>query len=334
MHEIRWNPLIKQWIIVAPHRATRPWRPGEKEEPFCPFCPEAPELKNSGSWDVVVLPNKYPALTPNPPLTHETLFPLYRTLDARGVTEVIVETPEHEGDLHTLSLEHMWKVVKVYKQEFEELSKLSYVEYVAIFRNKGREIGVSLSHPHSQVYALPFIPPKIRVELDSFQEYWEKQHKCILCETLRNEFIEGSRLVYENAAFVVLLPYYVMWPYELHVYPKKHVRSINEISDEDLRFLADSLRVVAATYNTLLDRDAPYIMVLHNHPSRGDYQYHFHVEFYQPYADKERMKYAAGIEWGYWVFTYDGVPEERARELRDACRRSVSRLGEVLGHCF
>ena len=334
MHEIRWNPLIKQWIIVASHRATRPWRPDEKEGMFCPFCPGAPELKSLEYWDVVVLPNKYPALIPNPSPASKPSFNLYEVLDARGVAEVIVETPEHEGDLHTINLEHLWKVIKIYKQEFERLSKLSYVEYVAIFRNKGREVGVSLSHPHSQIYALPFTPPRIKLEIDSFQEYWKKQRKCMLCDILDYELMERSRLVYENPAFIVLLPYYAMWPYELHVYPKKHVRFISEVCDEDLRFLADSLRVVTATYNALLDRDAPYIMVLHNHPSKGDYPYHFHVEFYQPYRDKEKLKYAAGIEWGYWVFTYDGVPEERAKELRDVCKEAISRLGEVLGHCL
>lgn len=333
MHEIRWNPLIKQWIIVAPHRATRPWKP-EEESPSCPFCPGAPELKQAGSWEVVVLPNKYPALIPSPPPVPETAFPPYKVLDARGVAEVVVETPQHEGDLHTLSLEHTWRVVKAYKEEFEKLSKLEYVEYVAIFRNKGKEVGVSLSHPHSQIYALPFIPSRIKAEIEVFQQYWREHGKCFLCEVLDYESVERSRIIYENKGFTILLPYYAMWPYELHVYVKKHVKSLSELSDEDLRFLADALRVVTATYTTLLRRDAPYIMALHNHPSKGDYLYHFHVEFYQPYRDKEKLKYAAGIEWGYWVFTYDGIPEEKASELRSACRESVEMLGDVLGHCF
>ncbi len=334
MHEIRWNPLIKQWIIVAPHRAVRPWRPDEKESFPCPFCPGAPELRDLRSWSVVVLPNRYPALLPNPTPASEPDFPLYKVLDARGVSEVVIETPEHEGDLHTLSLEHVWGVVRVYREEYEKLSKLSYVEYVAIFRNKGREVGVSLTHPHSQIYALPFIPPRIEAEIEAFQDYWNKRSKCVLCDILEYELRRKSRLVYENPVFTVLLPYYAMWPYELHIYVKKHVRSINEFGDEDLRFLADSLRVVTATYNTLLERDAPYIMALHNHPSKGDYPYHFHVEFYQPYRDRDKLKYAAGIEWGYWTFTYDGVPEERAKELREACREGVKKLGDVLGYCF
>jgi len=334
MHEIRWNPLIKQWIIVAPHRAVRPWRPDEKESFPCPFCPGAPELKDLKSWNVVVLPNKYPALLPNPTPAPKPDFPLYKVLDARGVSEVVIETPDHEGDLHTLSLKHVWEVVKAYREEYEKLSKLNYVEYIAIFRNKGKEVGVSLTHPHSQIYALPFIPPKIEAEIEVFQDYWNKLFKCVLCDILEYELACKSRLVYENPVFTILLPYYAMWPYELHVYVKKHVRSINELSDEDLKFLADSLRVVTATYNALLDRDAPYIMVLHNHPSKGDYPYHFHVEFYQPYRDRDKLKYAAGIEWGYWTFTYDGVPEERVKELRSACRESVKKLGDVLGYCF
>jgi UDPglucose--hexose-1-phosphate uridylyltransferase len=174
LHELRWNPLIRQWIIVAAHRAVRPWRPGDKEKTSCPFCPGAPELKDLDSWDVVVLSNKYPALVPDPGLPGQYKHPLYVSKEARNVSEVVIETPMHEGDFHTLSLLHVLKVMRVFKEEFEKLSRLEYVEYVALFRNKGKEIGVSLSHPHSQVYALPFIPPRVVTEIKSFEEYFRK----------------------------------------------------------------------------------------------------------------------------------------------------------------
>lgn len=334
MHEIRWNPLIKQWVIVAEHRSMRPWRPEESSRAFfCPFCPGAPELAHLEKWDVVVLPNRYPALVENPEEPSKQRFEAYSVMAARGVCRVVVETPQHEGDLHNLSLEHLTKVVETYRSEFVELSQKPFIEYVAVFRNKGKEIGVSLTHPHAQIYALPFVPPRIQVELSSFKEYLERTGKCLLCDIVEYELKENMRVVYENELFVALLPYYAMWPYEIHVYPKKHVRSIAELSYEDLRQLADVLRVVTATYSVLLERDAPYIMVFHNPPMKGDDPYHFHVEFYQPYRDKDKLKYAAGIEWGFWVFTYDGSPERKAEELREACRKSTKSLGDVLGSC-
>lgn len=335
VHEVRWNPLVKQWVIVAEHRSIRPWRPEEKTKVYtCPFCPGAPELAHLEKWDAVSLPNKYPALIEEPEKPLQPGFKGYSVREAKGVCRVIVETPSHEGDFYTLPLSQVIKVVELYRQEFEELSKREYVEYVAIFRNKGKEIGVSLTHPHSQVYALPFVPPRIRAELESMKEYSDRNGGCLICDIVNYELGENTRVVYENKHFVVLLPYYAMWPYELHVYPKRHVRSISDLEGSEVEHLADTLRVVTGLYSVLLERDAPYIMAIHNPPSKGNYPYyHFHVEFYQPYREKDKLKYAAGIEWGYWVFTYDGSPERKASELKESCKKLKEQLGDVLGNC-
>jgi len=332
VHEIRWNPLISQWVIVAGHRGRRPWRPEEKGLK-CPFCPGSPETKDYGEWDILVLPNKYPALKPSPPKPTYPALGLFRARKAIGVCEVLIETPSHEGDLCDLSLEHMRKVIDFFAKEYERLSNLNYIKYVAEFRNKGKEIGVSLTHPHSQIYALPFIPPRIKEELRSFRKYMREKRKCLLCDVLKREISEGKRVIYENKYFVVLLPYYAMWPYEIHVYPRNHVGSLAELSVEERLYLADALRVVTATYNSLFNRDMPYIMVFHQKPSDGkNYEYyHMHVEFYQPYREMDKLKYAAGIEWGFWIFTYDGVPEEKALELREACSKALRELDKYLG---
>ena len=332
VHEIRWNPLINQWVIVAGHRGKRPWRPSEKEFK-CPFCPGSPETEKYGSWDVLVLPNKFPALKPSPPEPTHPPKGLFKARKALGVCEVLIETPEHEGDLCDLSLEHMRKVVEAFTMEYEKLGKLKYVKYVAEFRNKGKEIGVSLTHPHSQIYALPFIPPRIKEEIRAFRKYTRKTGKCLLCDVLKEEFREGKRIIYVNKHFVALLPYYAMWPYEIHVYPIRHVSSLKDLNDEEKLHLADILRVVTATYNSLFDRDLPYIMVFHQKPTDGrTYEhYHMHIEFYQPYRERDKLKYAAGIEWGFWTFTYDGVPEEKAEELRRACSKALEKLDKYLG---
>ncbi len=286
-----------------------------------------------GEWDVIVLPNKFPALTINAPQPTHGATGLFKARRAVGVCEVVVETPSHEGDLCDLPLNHMKKVIDVFTEEYQRLGSLEFVKYVAEFRNKGKEIGVSLTHPHSQIYALPFIPPRIRCELKSFRNYMRKRGRCLLCDIIDLEYREKVRLIYENKHFVILLPYFAMWPYEVHIYPKRHVQALPDLNDEERLHLADALRVVTAMYNTLFDRDLPYMMVIHQKPTDGkDYSYyHMHIEFYQPYRDRDKLKYAAGIEWGYWTFTYDGVPEQKARELREACCRALERLNQYLG---
>ncbi len=338
VHEIRWNPLIGTWVIVAGHRGSRPWRPTEKpsEAKTCPFCPGSPETRGFGEWDVIVLPNKYPALKPS---AHEPPNPvedIYTSMAARGYCEVLVETPKHTGDLHDLSMEHMLKVVKKYRDEYVRLSRIDFIKYVAIFRNKGKEIGVSLVHPHSQIYALPFIPPRIIVELDNFRRFYRERNECLLCHIieLERERRGGNRIIYENRDFVLIHPYYAMWPYELHIYPKRHVEAIDGLTEGELRSLSDILRMTTAIYNGLFDRDMPYIMAMHSSPC-DDYEYkyyHFHIEFYQPYRDRDKLKYRAGIETGFWVFTFDGDPEEKREELRSSCFKVSEKLDHI-GEC-
>ncbi len=339
IHEIRWNPLIGGWIIVAGHREKRPWRPSEKaeEKPVCPFCPGSPETAPYGKWDVLVLPNKYPALIPNPPEPGPAdIENIYEVMAAKGYCKVLIETPKHTGDLHDLSLDHMIKVVKEYIKEYVELSNIDFISYVAIFRNKGKEIGVSLIHPHSQIYALPFIPPRIQIELGNFKKFYDREKTCLLCRIIREEKEIGKRIIYENKSFILLHPYYAMWPYELHIYPKRHITGIDMLDNDEIRDLADILRMTTAIYAHLYDRDMPYMMVMHNRPSDNkDYNYyHFHIEFYQPYRGKDKLKYRAGIETGFWVFTYDGDPIKKREELRAACCKAlqdIDHLGECIG---
>jgi len=227
----------------------------------------------------------------------------------------------------------MKKVIDVLAEEYVKLSSLNYVKYVAEFRNKGKEIGVSLTHPHSQIYALPFIPPRIKAELKSFLGYYRKKGTCLLCDIIKMEEKEKFRIIYENKHFIAILPYYAMWPYEIHVYPRRHIQTLADLNDEEMLYLADILRVITATYNNLFDRDLPYIMVIHQRPTNNkDYgYYHMHIEFYQPYREYNKLKYAAGIEWGFWIFTYDDIPEEKANELKRACNKALYKLDKHLG---
>lgn len=323
-HELRWNPLLEAWIVVAGHRKRRPWRSG-----FCPFCPGSPET--AGEWDVLALPNRYPALSPEPPRVEEGGKPFFRR-EAKGVCEVVVETPLHEGDFQDLSIEQVSRYIGLLAERVKDLSARSYIEYVMPFKNKGSLIGVSLTHPHSQIYALPFIPPRVRRELDSARKFKEAYGRNVFEEILEKELEEGVRVIYVNRDFTLLLPFYAMWPYEMHVYTARRFRRLPDLTGDSKLMLSDVIRVATGVYEEMFGSEYAYMMIFHQAPVRGDYpEYRLHVEFYTPHLSRDRIKYAAGIEWGAWVFTYDGVPEERAGELKKAAGKVVDRI-EHLGY--
>ncbi|ASA77251.1 galactose-1-phosphate uridylyltransferase [Thermococcus sp. 5-4] len=326
MRELRYNPLTGQWVMVSAARRKRPWRPRD----FCPFCPGNEET--GYGWKVLLLPNRFPMLSFDAPRPERDGF--YRKARALGQCSVIVETPEHDlRDLDELSLDAMTRVVELWKNITAELKKNPRVAYVSIFRNKGEEIGVSLTHPHGQLYATPFIPLKVRLKIENSRGYFKRTGECLFCRILREE-LESERAIYENESFAIFMPFFANWPFEVHVYPKRHVQWLTQLTEEELADLADTLRTATGTLNAVLERDMPYTMMLYQAPFKGTYGfYHLHIEFYPILREKGRIKYAAGIEMGTWDFTYDGIPEENAEKLKGACRKVIKRIG-AKGRCF
>lgn len=315
-NELRWNPLLGSWVIVSSKRASRPWRRVET----CPFCPGSEET--GVGWDVIVLDNKFPALSPEATVSRESRG-IYRVEKAYGYAKVVVETPEHEGDLDSIRFPNIVKYIETLVSLTEQYCRDPKIEYVFPFRNKGEVIGVSLTHPHSQVYVLPFVPPRVKREYDMMMKHREEHGTCLICDILKEEEAERERLLYVNNDFTAFLPFFAMWPYEVHVYPKRHVESLTDLSSKEVESLADTIRVVVGGYNRLFGFSLPYMMVFHQGPCRDREGFHMHVEFYPVHRSQDKLKYPAGIEWGAWVFTYDALPEEKARELREAMRRTL-----------
>jgi UDPglucose--hexose-1-phosphate uridylyltransferase len=277
----------------------------------------------SDEWDVLSLPNKYPALLPNPPPPDVKGDRFYRCNPAKGACEVILYTPKHDATLAELSVDHIRRLVDLWAERYQELGRRAYVKYVFIFENKGREIGVTLDHPHGQIYAFPFIPPIIRRELSSGREYMKRTGKCLFCRIIEREKHEGSRMVCENDDFVCFLPFFARWPYGVHIYPKRHIQSLPELSSGERISFAKILKEILTRFDNLFNFSFPYMMVFHQKPTdRRDYSYyHFHAEFYPPYRDKDRLKFFASVESGAGTITYDYKPEEKARQLREAFER-------------
>ncbi|MEB2793209.1 MAG: galactose-1-phosphate uridylyltransferase [Caldisphaeraceae archaeon] len=327
MRELRYNPLTGQWIIVSSVRKERRWR----TEGYCPFCPGSEET--GYGWNTLVLPNKYSALSFDAEsVNNEGIYIKSRALGECGV---IIETPDHNvKDLDELSNEALKEVISQWKMVTERYRSNKRIAYLMIFRNKGEEIGVSLFHPHGQYYAMPFIPLRIRNIVENSRRYYRRFNVCIFCQIINQEMASEKRVIYENNSFVLLMPFFSSWPYELHIYPKRHLQYLTQLNEKEVEDFADILKVALKILNKLFDRQMPYSFALIQAPFIGKYEeyFHMHLEIYPLLRDKDKIKYSAGIEMSTWDFTYDGVPEENARKMKDVCRRiNSSFLGRCIG---
>ncbi len=320
MSEIRRDPTTGDWIVVAPRRLQRPWQPQD----FCPFDPGAPET--GYGWDVLILPNKYPVVSEEaPPASGDGLYEVVR---AYGRALVVVETPQHDlDDLSDLPTEHIAKVLRAVVDEMRRAASDPAIVYFLFFRNKGKEIGVSLTHPHSQIYELPVVPERISRELERAAAYWRERGRCLHCDVLRRE-VSSARSLVEGRHWVAFVPHYARWPHEVHVYPLRHVQLLTQLDDEEIEELAAVLRRVLCALKNAVGRPMPYMMALHQAPLRGDHRYyHLHFEIYGMYRPDGKLKYAASAETGAGLYTLDTTPEEAAERLRRAlssCRPDTS----------
>lgn len=321
MSELRWNPILEQWITTATHRQDRTFLPPRD---FCPLCPTKPGGVETEvpaeSYEIAVFENKFPSFTAVPAEPAIVGNDLFQVGASQGICEVVLYSPNHDSCLGRESVRDIRRLIEVWADRHTELGSRDYIDYVFIFENRGKEIGVTITHPHGQIYAYPFIPPKIKTELDSSKRYMEKHSRCIFCDALAEEQRDGRRIVSENAAFLAVIPFYAGLPYEVHITSKRHLDSLTDLTNEERWDLARILKTVLLKYDNLWDMPMPYIMVLHQAPTDGQSHgyYHFHIEFYPPYRTKNKLKYLAGSEAGAGAYVNDTLAEEKAEELRQA----------------
>lgn len=319
MSELRWNPILKQWVITATHRQNRTFKPPKN---YCPLCPTKeggfPTEVPASDYDIAVFENKFPALFPEPPAPAAEGSAFYKVGQAQGICEVVLFTSDHDGAMSKKPLSRFVKLIKVWRDRFQELGDKDFVDYVYIFENKGSEVGVTLHHPHGQIYAYPFIPPIIEQELDSSREHLKESGECLFCRVLAEEKKDGRRVVISNDSFTALVPFFARYAYEVHIYANRHLPSLNDFTMREEVDLAEILKTMLMKYDNLFGFEFPYIMLIHQQPTDGtgeDYA-HFHIEFYPPYRTKDKLKYLAGSEAGAGTFINGSLAEERADELR------------------
>jgi UDPglucose--hexose-1-phosphate uridylyltransferase len=242
----------------------------------------------------------------------ENRFPSYER--GQGRCEVVCYTSEHNSSLGEQTIEHIRDLIEVWQDRLAALSALPEVRYVYIFENRGEEIGVTLSHPHGQIYGYPFIPPRIERELESFSLHAERTGTCLYCQLLATE-AGGPRQVISSGGWVGFVPAFARWPYELHLAPRRHVRTMLDLTDLEAQGFATALKDVLQRYDRLFKKPLAYVMAMHGAPP-GDAPFHFHIEFYPPNRTADKLKFLAGSESGAGAFVVDTRSEDTAAELR------------------
>ncbi|WP_041446421.1 galactose-1-phosphate uridylyltransferase [Pseudothermotoga thermarum] len=314
MQELRYNPLTDEWIIVSAETQKRPVQPSQQS---CPICIGGAELPQQ--YDLVSFDNKFPALLREPPeVVQDDFFQKERSY---GVCEVVVYTSDHNTALPGMPLKQIEKLVEMWVDRTIDLSKYDFVKYIFIFENRGKEVGASLPHPHGQLYAFPFIPKRIETKLMAMKKWYKEKGSCVICDVVKQELMKKERIVCQTKHFLAVVPFYARFPFEVHIYPKRHVSYITQLSGEERSDFAKILKLVTSKYDALYQEEFPYMMMFFQAPVNvpiNEEIFHFHVEFNPPKRDKDKIKWMASVETGTWTFINPVVPEQAAKMLREA----------------
>jgi len=315
--ELRWHPLIKDWIMIASNRQGRPQMPKD----FCPFCPSFGKVPD---YEVMEYDNDFPALSQNPPEPDDVATDFFKVRPSYGKCEVILYSPGHTVTLPELSDSHMRKLVDLWCERFEVMRADEKIKYVFPFENRGEVVGVTMPHPHGQIYGYSFLPKKLELETNSAKEYYEDKHACLFCDMLKNELKEDKRIIFKNEYFTVFLPFFTEYPYGVYIFPNRHVPYMTDFTEAEKDAFGITVRDTAGMLDSLFGYKFPYMMCMHNAPvNMGDYSkdYHFHIEFFPPMRSAEKQKFNASSETGAWASCNPTCPEETAEELRAAYKR-------------
>lgn len=320
MAELRYNPFKNDWIMVASARQNRPQMPKD----WCPFCPGSGRVPNE--YDVLKYDNDFPALSMNPPEPDNVATDFFKVEKSYGKCEVILYSPKHTATLPELSIAHVKKLVDLWCERFEELSKYEKSKYIMIFENRGEVVGVTMPHPHGQIYAYPFVPKKVEMKLDSARKHLAKTDQCLFCDWLKAELEFQERVIFENEHFSVIIPFFADFAYQTQIISKTHKKFITEFSDEEKTSLARTVRNTVGMYDSLFDMPFPYMMCMYNAPVNTDdiEGFHFHIEFFPPMRSKEKQQFLASSETGAGAHCNPTAPEEKAVELREAYEKYIA----------
>ncbi|MCR6638482.1 MAG: galactose-1-phosphate uridylyltransferase [Sporocytophaga sp.] len=319
MNHLRWNPLLRTYTLIATNRIDRPIFPDE-----CPFCPGSGKIKDT--YDVLSLPNEFPVLSPefNPPIQEtESLF---KSGASHGQCEVILYSPDHFATLYDLDNQHIEKLIKLWRDRCNEMSSDPSIEYIHIFENRGQEVGSSIHHPHGQIYGYPFVPLKLKTELDSCKEYFLQTNKNLILELNEQEEKDQKRIITSNKSFLAYIPYFAEHPLGVFISSRRQKNTLADFTNEEITDFAMILKDVTGALDAVYKKPLPYTMSIHQAPHQSkEYSdcknyYSLHVEFSPVLKDATSIKFPGGSEMGAWASISSKPAEESAEILRNAFR--------------
>ncbi len=307
----RYNPLTREWILVSPHRTQRPWQ-GQVDEPTreqrpahdpqCYLCTgnaRAGGARNPDYAGVFVFDNDYAALLPNTPAGKFDKQHLLIAASVRGICRVLVYSPRHDLTMAELEPLAIRSVVDAWAEQYRELGEFPFVNHVQIFENKGKMMGASNPHPHGQIWASEHIPHEPALEQRAQADYRGDSERCLLCDYLKLELKEQSRIVVANDDFVAVVPFWAVWPFELLLLPTRHIAALPSLVERERNALADILKRLTTRYDNLFRTSFPYSMGLHQAPTDGNEhsEWHLHAHFYPPLLRSATIrKFMVGFE--------------------------------------
>jgi UDPglucose--hexose-1-phosphate uridylyltransferase len=320
--EIRYDALLDDWVVVASHRQTRTHLPPSDE---CPLCPSTVDRQTEipvDDYDVVVFANRFPSFaeTVADVVTGDVtgdVGGLFARRAGRGRCEVVCFTADHGTSFASLTPARVRTVVEAWADRTAALSQLPGVEQVFPFENRGQEIGVTLSHPHGQVYAYPFVTPVTRRMLDSARAHLAVTGRNLFDDVLAAEVAAGARIIRRTDHWTAFVPAAARWPFEVHLYPNSRVPDLTALDEEQRADFCDLYLEVLRRLDGLFGVQMPYIAAWHQAPVHVDRELAaLHLRLFSTRRAPEKLKYLAGSESGMGVFINDIPPEHAAELLR------------------
>ncbi|MET3771013.1 MULTISPECIES: galactose-1-phosphate uridylyltransferase [Arthrobacter] len=317
--EVRFDALTNEWVAVAAHRQTRTHLPPADQCPICPTTGSNPSEIPAADYDVVVFENRFPSLGPAlGPVPEDAAWgtkgPAY------GRCEVVSFTPEHTGSFSGLSRTRSRTVIEAWAQRTAALNALPGIQQVFPFENRGADIGVTLHHPHGQIYAYPYVTPRAAVMGNAARKYHDARdgRETLTGSLLRAEREDGSRMVMEGQNFSAYVPFAARWPLEIHLVPHRHVPDLAALSGEEKDELADVYLDLLKRVDALYPTPTPYISAWHQAPLDPVLRPsgYLHLQLTSPRRAADKLKYLAGSEAAMGAFINDTTPESVAERLR------------------
>lgn len=326
----RFNILTGEWILVSPHRAKRPWQ-GQNEEvanekrpsydETCYLCAGNTRVngeKNPDYENVFVFTNDFAALQKDSP-SFSFNDGLLKAQSEKGICKVICFSPDHSKSLADMAPFEIQKVVLEWQKQYEELGKHNSINYVQIFENKGAVMGCSNPHPHGQIWSQSTLPNEVDKKNTQQLKYYLENGRSLVGVYLLQELEQDERIIFQNDSFVVLVPFWAVWPFETMIVPKRHMTNILEMTDQETFDYAEAIATITKAYDKLFNTSFPYSSGIHQAPTNGEdnKHWHWHMSFYPPLLRSATVK---KFMVGYEMFgspQRDITAETAAQRLMD-----------------